>query len=115
MEQIINNNDEIIKQHEQNFLDDISKNGRFCLSIGSKGSGKTYLMMAVLKYCLQNNIYDAIHAVLPAYDGEQGGSYNFIENQKHIQVYQHYNESVSKKVDVSRRKKKTLMLLDVSY
>ena len=34
MEQIINNNnDEIIKPHEQNFLDDISKNGRFCLSI----------------------------------------------------------------------------------
>ena len=53
---INNNNDEIIKPHEQNFLDDITKNGRFILSIGSKGSGKTYLMMAILKYCLHNNI-----------------------------------------------------------
>ena len=113
MEQIINNNnDEIIKPHEQPFLDDITKNGRFILSIGSKGSGKTYLMMAVLKYCLQHNIYDAIHFVCPSYDGEQNGSYNFIENQKHVQIYQHYNETVSKKVDVSRRKKTTLFLLD---
>ena len=64
MEQIINNNN-VIKPHEQNLLDDITKNGRFILSIGSKGSGKTYLMMAVLKYCLQNNIYDAIHFVCP--------------------------------------------------
>ena len=47
MEQIINNNnDEIIKPHEQPFLDDITKNGRFILSIGSKGSGKTFLMMS---------------------------------------------------------------------
>ena len=110
MEQIINNNDEIMKQHEQSFLDDISKNGRFILSIGSKGSGKTYLMMAFLKYCLQNNIYESIHFVCPSYEGEQNNSYNFIENQKHIQIYQHYNEGVSKKVDVSRRKKKTLFL-----
>ena len=109
---IESNNDEYILPHEKKFLDDISKNGRFILSIGSKGSGKTYLMMAVLKYCLQNNIYEAIHFVCPSYEGEQNNSYDFIKNQKHIQIYQRYNEGVSKKVDISRRKKKTLFLLD---
>ena len=86
--------------------------GQFILSIGAKSSGKTYLMMAVLKYCLQNNIYEAIHFVCPSYEGEQNNSYDFIKNQMHIQIYQHYNEGVSKKIDISRRKKKTLFLLD---
>ena len=61
-------------------------------------------MMAVLKYCLNNNIYESIHFVCPSYEGEQNTSYNFIENQKHIQIYQHYNESVRKKVGDARKK-----------
>ena len=69
MEQIINNNnDEIMKLHEQSFLDDISKNGRFCLSIG-KAIAKSFVD-AGAQVMLTSRKEDALRAAANEMDGE---------------------------------------------
>ena len=50
--------DNIISNHEQSFIEDTTKTGRFILSIGSKGSGKSYLLCSYLKYVLKNKVFD---------------------------------------------------------
>ena len=62
--------DNILKDHESQFLQDSTKTGRFILSIGSKGSGKSYLLCSYLKYVLKHNVFKNIHFVCPVYSGE---------------------------------------------
>ena len=102
----------ILQNHEQQFYEDTTQNGRFILSIGSKGSGKSYLLTSYLKMVLSQNIYKNIHFVCPCYKGEQNDSYAFLKNQKHVLVYDHYTEEVTKRVDKDRAKGKTLFLID---
>lgn len=97
---------------EKFFIDDTYENGRFFLSIGTKGSGKTYLMVSYLKYVLYFDIFDYIHFVCPSYLGEQSKSYDFLKNQKQVNIYPHYHEKISKRVDKDRKKGRTLFLID---
>jgi len=104
--------DSLIQNHEEDFLKDMEV-GRFTIAIGSKGSGKSYLMTSYLKYSLYNNIYKNVHIVLPiGIKGEANNSYDFLKNQKHVQVYPHYSEAVSKRVDSDRKKAPTLYIID---
>jgi hypothetical protein len=98
--------------HESEFLKDNTKTGRMILSLGKKNSGKSYLMMAYLKYVLYHKVYEAIHFVCPIFSGEQNNSYDFLKTQKHILIYKHYSEAVSKAVDKSRQTKHTLFMID---
>jgi len=104
--------DNIIQDHEEGFLKDL-ETGRFVLGIGSKGSGKSYLMTSYLKYALSQVVYENVHFVCPiGVHGEANNSYDFLENQKHVLIYPHYTETVAKRVDADRKKGKTLFILD---
>ena len=96
----------IIKDHEEEFIENVNKSG-FIISIGCKGGGKSFLMMAYLKHALYNKTFQHIHFVCPCYSGEQNNSYDFLKNQKHVMIYKHYTEEVSKRVDKDRKKGKT--------
>ena len=104
--------DNILKDHEAQFLQDTTETGRFILSIGSKGSGKSYLLCSYLKYVLKHNIFKNIHFVCPCFSGEANNSYGFLKNQKHVLVYPHYSETITKIVDKDRRKGRTLFMVD---
>lgn len=104
--------DNLINDHEENFLKDTTDNGRFIMSIGQKGGGKSYLLCAYLKCVLHYNIFKYIHFVCPCYNGEQNNSYAFLKDQKHVMIYPHYKEAVSKRVDTDRKKGKTLFIID---
>ena len=104
--------DNIDNDHESEFIKDNTTTGRMILSIGKKNSGKSFLMMAYLKYVLYHEIYEAIHFVCPIYNGEQNNSYDFLKTQKHVLIYPHYSEAVSKIVDKSRKTKRTLFMID---
>jgi len=107
-----NNYDNLVEDHEQEFLKDMEI-GRFVLGIGAKASGKSYLMTSYLKHALYNNTYKHIHIVLPvSIKGEANNSYAFLENQKHVLIYPHYREEISKRVDKDRQKGKTLFIID---
>lgn len=102
----------IVRNHEDLFLEDMEI-GRFTIAIGSKGSGKSYLMTSYLKHALYQDIYKNVHIVLPVgIKGEANNSYEFLKNQKHVQVYPHYSEAVSKRVDSDRKKAPTLYIID---
>jgi len=104
--------DNIIQNHEEGFIEDLEV-GRFVIAIGSKGSGKSYLMTSYLKHVLLHNTFKNIHMVLPiGIHGEANNSYSFLEDQKHVQVYPHYTEAVAKRVDSDRKKGTTLFILD---
>jgi hypothetical protein len=106
------NIDDYFGNNERTFLNDTCKNGRFVLSVGMKESGKTFCMMAYLKYVLYYNVYKSIHCVLPQFGKEQNDSYDFLKTQKHVLIYKHYNESISKLVDKDREKGRTLFIID---
>lgn len=48
------------------------------LSIGARGSGKSFHMLSMLMWCLQNKCYDKYHCVLPTWHYEQNYSYTFL-------------------------------------
>ena len=52
---------------ENEFLNDMKDVGRFVCTIGAKGGGKSYTMLAYLKWAIQNNLYEKYHLVLPMY------------------------------------------------
>jgi len=105
--------DNLIQDHEEEFIKDFGEVGRFTIAVGSKGSGKSYLMTSYLKHALLNNTFKNVHFVCPiGIKGEANGSYSFLENQKHVQVYPHYAEAVSKRVDSDRKKAPTLFIID---
>jgi hypothetical protein len=97
---------------EETFLNDNIETGRFILSIGSKGSGKTYRLLQYLKFALYNNIYERYHLILPMYSSEQNDSYGFLQTQQNCYIYNGYSEKVSILVDKDRLKYRTLFIID---
>ena len=98
--------------NEIKFLDDNIKSGRFILAIGGKGGGKSHLLTSFLKYHLFHDTYKYIHFVCPCFHGEADGQYDFLKDQKNVNIYKHYEKRISVIVDKDRQKGKTLMLLD---
>lgn len=104
---------DITKNNENEFLKHTEAGGgSFILAIGAKGSGKSYLMTNFLREVLFKKVFKNVHFVCPCYSGEQSNSYDFLKTQKHVLIYPHYSEKVSKRVDTDRRKAKTLFLID---
>jgi hypothetical protein len=109
-----------LNKDEKQFVDSILNN-RVILSLGTKGSGKTYLMLNFLKYCLQNKIYEAYVLVFPAYGFEQKDSYGFlkeIEKEPYIYIFEGYDEYISaqllEKQENVKKREKTLYVIDDS-
>lgn len=102
---------------EQEFIKSILKSW-LVLSIGTKGSGKTHLLLKFLKFCLANNVYDQYILVLPMFKLEQNQSYNFIDaNQKNVYVFDNYNEVITADLIKNqeknpKRKKKVFYAID---
>ncbi len=81
-----------------NFLNECKKNDRFTLIIAEPGGGKTFLMLNVLKYYLDNNTFTEYHLVLPAFKNERDGSYDFLKNpkyKKYVFIYNEYHQKIS--------------------
>ena len=98
--------------NEIKFLDDNIKSGRFILAIGGKGGGKSHLLTSFLKYHLFHDTYKYIHFVCPCFHGEADGQYDFLKDQKNVNIYKHYEKRISVIVDKDRQKGKTLYLID---
>ena len=80
---------------EDIFMSD--KEHRVVVSIGSKGSYKTTLMLNYIKIKYKN--YDEFHLVLPAYKtASNGEQYAFLKQLKNVYIYDKYNELVSQSV-----------------
>lgn len=91
---------------ELDFLDDDTH--RIILSLGSKGSGKTHMMINYLKYALMTNKYAEYHLVLPAYKNEKDGQYEFLKGMKNVYIYNTYNPKICGRI----KKPNTLFIID---
>ena len=70
------------------------KEFRIVLSIGLKGSGKTYSSLKYIKYMLEKEpeVYDKYLLILPSYRYEQHDSYQWLEqHKKKVNVYPYYS------------------------
>ena len=91
---------------EQDFLEDDTH--RIILSLGSKGSGKTHMMINYLKWALMNMKYAEYHLVLPAYKNEKDGQYGFLKGMKNVFIYNTYNPKICSRI----KKPNTLFIID---
>jgi len=104
--------DDNIGDLQEKFLNDTTKTGRFILSLGSKGSGKSYFLLLYLRYCIYNNLFERYHLILPMFESEQNDSYGFLKNQNHCFIYDGYSPKVVQLVEKERLKYKTLFIID---
>ena len=83
---------------ENYFIND--KTSRFTVVVGAKGSGKTFLLLAMIHYYLHLDAvgkprYDEFHLVLPSFENEQNDSYRFLlPHKKKVFVYPRYTPVV---------------------
>ena len=99
---------------EKEFLEGFSQ-GRVAVSVGTKNSGKSYLMLHYLNYCLENDIYDIYYLSLPTYTHEQNDSYKFIREYKgkaKIIVFSQWDELIINQIKSADPKLKKLCLVD---
>ena len=102
---------------QSEFVESILKNW-VILSIGTKGSGKTFLMLKYLKFAMENKLYDQYILVLPMFNLEENNSYNFINSkEKNIFVFDSYNEIITadlikQQTKEKSNKKKILFAID---
>ncbi len=102
---------------ESEFVDSILKNW-VILSIGTKGSGKTHLLLNFLRYAIMNNYYDQYIMVLPMFELEENNSYNFINaKDKNMFIFDSYNEVITadlikQQTKDIKNKKKVLFIID---
>ena len=97
---------------EQYFLDQM-REYRICLSIGLKGSGKTYNSLKYIKYMLENEpkVYDKYLLILPAFQYEQNDSYAWLkEYKKQVNIYPYYSsvifeQMIEKQSSLANKKK----------
>lgn len=99
---------------ENEFLNDMKDVGRFVCTIGAKGGGKSFTMLAYLKWAIQNNLYEKYHLVLPMYHLEANDSYSFLKDQKQCLIYESFHTKITQRVLTDRVKFKVLFIIDDS-
>jgi hypothetical protein len=88
---------------------------RLILSLGTKGSGKSFCLCNYLRTCFKYKLYDRYVLVLPAYKYEQNDSYSFIDkDDKSINIFESYDPVISMHLMKTQKKKKvkTLFVID---
>lgn len=82
---------------ETAFLKEIGR--ALVISIGGKRQGKTWLLCKILKYCLDNNLFEEYHLILSQFENERDGKYDFLKKYpKIVFVYDEYHEVIAKKM-----------------
>lgn len=97
-------------------------NGSCTLITGSKGSGKSCFALGVLRYCLENDVYQVYHLVIPNYETEINGSYKWIdklwkEKKKlgvQVYIYSDYFPVISERIANRKNHTSCFLMLDDS-
>ena len=80
----------VTQESEKEFLE-MASSEKFILSIGNKGTGKSFTLLHYLMLAFENDWYDCYFLVLPMYEHEASSSYDFIKEQRSKKIYV-YNE-----------------------
>lgn len=85
-----------MQQIERDFLGD--NTCRVTVSVGTKGSGKTHLMLAYVKFALRTRRFDSLHLVLPSFSNEEDDSYKWLTEHNNVYIYTQYSPVVTERV-----------------
>jgi hypothetical protein len=85
-----------MEPQEQAFLED--KTTRISVSVGSKGSGKTFLLLQYVKFALMSQRFASYHVVLPSFNDEEDGQYDWLTKLPNIFIYTGYSPAVTLRV-----------------
>jgi len=115
---------ELVQDLKTNLTINDKSTGKLLLSLGTKGSGKTFFMNLWLSYCITNNLYDLYFLVLPSYNIEANDSYAFIDSKSDdIFIFEEYKPVICEKImklqkklshNKNAEKKKILFVIDDS-
>ena len=76
----------VANESERKFLE-LATSDKFILSIGNKGTGKSWTMLHFLKLALEKDWFECYYLVLPAYTHEANDSYDFIKKYSKSKIY----------------------------
>ena len=65
----------VTQESEKDFLE-MASSEKFILSIGNKGTGKSFTLLHYLMLAFENDWYDCYFLVLPMYEHEASSSYD---------------------------------------
>lgn len=74
---------------------------KFCTTIFSLGpprSGKTYVLLKVLKEWLDMGMFEKYILILPSYKNEADGSYDWLEQYENVYVYESFHEHIIQQI-----------------
>lgn len=97
-------------------------NGGVTLFTGSRGSGKSCTMLAILRYCLEHNCFKEYYLIIPNFQYEQNNSYKWILDIYKIKkkigvkiyIFDDYYSHISDMIVNRKEIVSTLFLLDDS-
>lgn len=101
---------------QQQFFDDLKETCRIIVSYGSKGTGKTYAMIQMIKQFIQMKFYEEYHLVLPSFAYEHDGQYQFFKGMKNVFIYKTYHSGIGKELlnNAIKKKKRIFFGIDDS-
>ena len=82
-------------------------------SIGSQETGKSHFHIQLLKLAFKYNLFQKYHLILPVFNNEQNGSYNFIpKGNTNIKVYNKYHTMICDFVTKDAMTNDTFLFID---
>lgn len=88
--------------------------GCVMISVGTKKSGKTTFFLATLRAALEANAFHRYILVLPSFENEADGSYDWLREHKNVTVYSSFHPFILDKIlkIADGGKYKTLFVID---
>lgn len=88
------------------------------LFLGTRKSGKTYNMLALLKLAFERNIFQQYILCLPAFDFEQEDAYRFVRDyqkkNKNVKIFDKYSYLITRELlsNAKKSKGRTFIFID---
>lgn len=99
---------------EKSYFEDLAKNCRFNVIVGGKGSGKTHLLISLIKLFMSYNVFQRYFLYLPEFETEADDQYEFLKHRDDVQVYTTFDDSMLKEAKKTSLKEKSFLALDDS-
>lgn len=80
------------------------KTDRVTVSVGTKGSGKTHLLLQFIRYALHSKRYAEYHLILPSVRDEKDDAYSWLIHIPYVHIYDKYSPAVIERVTAAAEK-----------
>jgi hypothetical protein len=79
-----------------------------CLSIAPPSSGKTHLLLKCLEEWLKMKMFSEYYLVLPAFENEMSGSYDWLADIPNVHIHEKYHDTLGAEIVAKQKKNNDL-------